>query len=101
LAGEEPAKHVTWPAAGPNGVTLKAVDTSTLEAYVAAADGFEIRIQDGRIWVFRSGSEALQEFDRNGEPAKHVIRPAAGPRGMTIKAPDVETANAYLASVKP
>ena len=31
-----------------------------------------------------------------GEPAKHVIRPGAGPMGLTLKAPDREVAQAYL-----
>ena len=40
-------------------------------------------------------SEALAEFKRQGEPAKFVIRPGAGPLA-TLKSSDAETLNAYL-----
>jgi hypothetical protein len=92
----EPAKHVIRPGAGPAGMTLKGSDTETVDAYIAAADGFVTAIDDGRIWAFTAGSPELAEFEASGEPAKHVIRPAAGPQGMTVKAPDTETLDAYL-----
>ncbi len=98
-ASGEPAKHVIRPGAGPNGMTLKAPDTETITEYVAAAEGFETVIEDGRIWVFRAGSPELAEYRTSGEPAKQVIRPGAGPQGMTVKAPDTETLDAYLQSV--
>ena len=94
----ELAKHVTWPAAGPNNITLKGADEETLQAYVAAKPGFATIIEDGRIWVFREGSDGLAEFEKSGEPAKCVTRPGAGPLGMTIKSVDAETIAAYLAA---
>ena len=42
------------------------------------------------------GSPDLKEFKANGEPAKYVIRPAAGPLGATVKGPDTDTLDAYL-----
>lgn len=92
-------KRVVMPGAGPGGMTIKAPDRETVQAYLAAMDGFYTQIEDGRVWVFRPNTKELEEFRSKGEPAKHVIRPKAGPLGMTIKAPDTETANAYLASV--
>jgi len=79
-SGNEPAKNVTLPRAGPAGLSLRGLDTETLNGYLAARPGFVTRIVDGRIWVFRPGSDALREFEKTGEPAKHVIRPSAGPR---------------------
>lgn len=92
----ELAKHVIRPAAGPDRLTLKAPDAETVDAYLLAKPGFITRIEDGRLWVFRVGSEEFKKFTEHGELAKHVIRPAAGPNRMTIKAPDAETAAAYL-----
>jgi 1,2-phenylacetyl-CoA epoxidase PaaB subunit len=92
----ELAKHVVMPSAGPGGVTLKAPDTETINAYLAAAEGFVTRLVDGRIWVFRAGCPELAEFEKSGELAKQVVRPGAGPLGMTIKAPDAETIELYL-----
>ncbi|MCG8586636.1 MAG: hypothetical protein MI757_18190, partial [Pirellulales bacterium] len=92
----EPAKFVTFPNAGRRGMTLKAPDRETILAYLAAVDGFETFIDDGRVWVFKKGSPDLAEYKKNGEPAKMVIRPSAGPYKMTVKGSDKETINAYL-----
>lgn len=92
----EPAKHVIRPAAGPNRMTLKAPDMQLIEEYMAAAWGFETFVVEHRIWVFRKGSPEIATFKKMGEPAKHVIRPAAGPLRMTVKAPDTGTMNDYL-----
>lgn len=96
LAGTEPAKVVIRPGAGPDGVTLKATETETLDAYIAAREGFATFIEDGRIWVFKADAEELAAFQRDGEIAKSVTRPGAGPAGMTVRAPDAETLDAYL-----
>jgi len=95
-ADGELAKHVIRPSAGPLGTTLKSPDAETLDAYLLSKPGFATRVVEGRLWVFREGSDELAEFESNGELAKHVIRPAAGPGGVTIKAPDAETLDAYL-----
>jgi hypothetical protein len=92
----ELAKHVVRPGAGPNGMTIKAPDNETITAYMAARDGFRTVIKDDRLWVFRGGTKELAEYFKKGEPAYHVTRPSAGPMGMTVKAPDVETLEAYL-----
>jgi hypothetical protein len=97
-SGGELAKHVTRVKAGPGGVTVKAPDTETLDAYMTARDGFYTQMVDGRLWVFVDGSSDLESFRGGNEPAKHVTRVKAGPGGVTVKAPDTETLDAYLAS---
>jgi hypothetical protein len=98
IASGEPAKHVTLPAAGPGGMTIKAENKDAALAYLAARNGFVTEVVEGRIWVFKPGSPELVEFRKSGEPAKSVIRPAAGPGGATLKGPDTETLDAYLSA---
>jgi uncharacterized protein (TIGR03000 family) len=92
----EPEKHVTRLNAGSLGITLKAPDVETLEEYLAAKQGFVIRCEDGRLWVFRKGSKELESYLKDGELAKHVVRPGAGPSGKTLKAPDIDVIVGYL-----
>jgi uncharacterized protein (TIGR03000 family) len=92
----ESEKHVVRINAPPWKVTLKAPDIATLEEYLATKPGFVIRYEDARLWIFRKGSKQLAHFDKHGELTQHVIRTGAGPRGMTLKAPDRETMDAYL-----
>ncbi len=96
----ELAKHVIRPGAGPGRITVKAPDTETLDAYLLSRPGFVTRIEDGRLWVFKSGSDEFKKFTEHGELAKHIIRPGAGPNGMTVKSPDAETLDAYLTALK-
>ena len=97
----EPAKQVVRPAAGPGGITLKSVDADTLTEYLLTRPGFRVELEDGRLWVFREGSAELAQFVEQGEPAKQVVRPAAGPGGITLKSADAETLDAYLAAGDP
>ncbi|MBI1311483.1 hypothetical protein GC176_09260 [bacterium] len=90
------ARSVTRIAAGPEGMTVRSSDTETIDAYLAVKTGFETFIVDGRLWVFRDGSEGLSEFKQTGEPAMSVTRVGAGPNGMTIRSVDGETIDAYL-----
>lgn len=62
-----------------------------------AKPGFFTEVVDGRLWIFRSDCEELTQYQTIGEPAKHVIQPGAGPDGMTVKAPDKETIQSYMA----
>ena len=89
-------KQVVRPGAGPRGMTLKGPDADTIIAYVTAQEGFFTFLKDGRLWVFKSDSKDLQEYKKNGELAKHVIRVNAGPLGLTLKAPDAETIELFL-----
>jgi hypothetical protein len=95
--GGELAKHVTRVGAGPGGKTIKAPDSETIIDYMTKLDGFETYVNsDGRLWVFRQDGPALEEFYKTGHPEKHVTLIGAGPLGLTIKAPDRQTADAYV-----
>ncbi|MCJ8500326.1 hypothetical protein [Desulfatitalea alkaliphila] len=94
----ELAKFVVRPGAGPEGKTLKAPDSDTIVHYMTRTPGFVTFLEEGRLWVFREGDAALADFEAKGELAKFVVRPAAGPLGMTLKAPDAETLDAYHAA---
>ena len=78
----------------------QSTDTAMAEKASYDREGFATRMEDGRLWVFTSESKDLAKFDSHGEPAKHIVRPGAGPKGMTVKATDAETLDAYLAVVK-
>ena len=60
--------------------------------------GFVTKVEDGRLWVFKADSPALADMQKNGLPEKAAIRIGAGPDGMTLKAPDDATLDAYLSS---
>lgn len=93
-AMEKPGKHVTMVGVGPRGMTLKAIDRETLVAYQTAAEGFTTEIaEDGRLWVWPEGEAAEK-------PGKHVTVVGRGPMGLTVKAIDRETVEAYLAAVE-
>ena len=106
-------KHVIVPAGGPLGITLKAPDKETIDAYLSeygdlsdrrfnyekfdfSVQGFVTKVVDNRLWVFKEGSKELEKFEKHGELAKHVIVPAGGPMGVTIKAPDKDTIDEYI-----
>ena len=110
LSVGEPAKSVTLIGQGPNRMTLRSTDRETANAFkeriakmrikstAHARPGFEVYEQDGRLWVFRTGSKYLQQYLEVGEPAKSTTRIGAGPGRMSIRAPDKETIDAYLAA---
>ena len=79
---------------------LKAPDSETLEAYVGTIQysrpGFLAVGVDGRIWVFRSGSEALANY-LNMQKVPGDGAAAIGVLDKTVKAPDSATVDAYLA----
>lgn len=79
--------------------TLKATPDEPA-ANVSAYDrsGYVTKMEDGRLWVFVAGSEALSDFEANGELAKHTTLVNAGPGKITVKAPDRLTIDGYLAS---
>ena len=90
--GQQPSeKHISMVAAGPRGLTIRAVDKATALAYIAARPGFETRIETvgdrPMLWVLKPGDQISD---------KHVTRVAAGPRGLTVKAVDRDTIDAYL-----
>lgn len=60
--------------------------------------GFVTEVHDGRLWVFREGSEALAQFRAVGEPAKSVTLIGVGPQGMTVRSDDKAVISDYLAA---
>ncbi len=94
----EPARQVVRPKAAPDGVTIKSTDSATIDEYLTTLPGFYTQMEDGRLWVFRAGSAELEEFRQTGEPAKQVVRPLAGPFGLTIKAVETAVIDEYLAA---
>jgi hypothetical protein len=76
----------------------RAPEKDTAAAVSYARPGFHTQIEDGRLWVFKEGAKEFDEFKNKGELAKHVIRPGAGPGGITLKAPDAETLDDYLSA---
>ena len=86
--GEEwSEKHVSLIGAGPGGMTVKALSRKAALEYLASKPGFDVAIEDGRLWVLRPGQEMSE---------KHVTVIGAGPQGMTVKAVDRDTLDAYL-----
>ncbi len=77
--------------------TTEAAEPLPLDRY--AKPGFVVMEEDGRLWVFREGSEALAQFREAGAPAEQVIRPLAAPDGVTIKAADGATIDEYLTTL--
>lgn len=98
LAEGEPAKQVIRPVAGVNGVTLKSTESETIDEYITTLSGWVTIMEDGRLWVFPAKSEQLAKFLQDGEPAKQVVRPLAGPFGMTLKGVSGEDLDAYMAA---
>lgn len=91
----EPAKSVTLPGRGPKGMTIRSSDRETIDSYMYGKPGYEVFIEDGRMWVFEEGSEELATFKKVGEPAKSVTLPGRGPKGMTIRSSDRKVIDAY------
>ncbi len=82
-------KHVTAVGGGPLGATVRALDRDTLLAWQATRPGFVAEIEDGRVWILRPGEEKSE---------KCVMRIGAGPDGATLKARDLATLDAWVAT---
>ncbi|HET98453.1 MAG TPA: hypothetical protein ENN98_07155 [Desulfurivibrio alkaliphilus] len=71
--------------------------TAAAEVVKYDRDGFVTRLDKrGHLWVFYEGSKALAAYDSKGTPAKHTVRPLAGPGRTTLKEAEDGTINAYL-----
>lgn len=96
--GSKPARHAVRPGGGPNGMTVRSPEMELIDAYNLSKAGFVTHVEDGRLWIFRDGSKEAEAFLASGsKPARHVVRPGAGPNGMTIRAPELTDVEAYLA----
>lgn len=63
-----------------------------------AKRGFVTFVDDGRLWVFREGSEAAADYRRGHEPRRSITLIGRGPNGMAVRSVDRETIEAYLAA---
>ncbi len=98
-AGSVPARHVVRPLAGPDQLTVRSPDGEIITLYLTHRPGFATRLRNERLWVFPEDAPALAAFDETGRvPARHVVRPLAGPMGLTIIAEESEILDAYLAA---
>jgi len=62
--------------------------------------GFVVYEVEGRLWIFKDGSDAQKAFADGTEPAKRVTRVGAGPDGETIIAVDGSVLDAFAAARK-
>lgn len=96
----EPAQSVTRIGVGPDRMSVRGADGEVIQSYVDAVKygkpGFAVFGDEGRLWVFRTGSEALTTYLETGEPAKSVTKIGVGPDRKTIRSADAETIEAYL-----
>ncbi|MCQ2036305.1 hypothetical protein [Stutzerimonas kunmingensis] len=86
-------------------LTLTALMLSSLfvgSAFASQYDkpGYVTEVEDGRLWVFREGSQELKDFKETGEPAKQFTDIGSGPEGMTVKAAEEQTLKDYLSTLK-
>ena len=93
--GREPAHSVSMPGAGPRGTTLRAENRETLLRWMGHRAGFDVFAEDGRLWVFDTGSEAAEAFAADGEPALSITRIGAGPRGVSLRSDRPEVLDRY------
>lgn len=60
--------------------------------------GYQTKVEDGRLWVFPAGSKDYADFTKGVEPKVIVTRIGAGPNGMTIRSNDAKVIDGYLAA---
>ncbi len=84
---EEP---VTMVGEGPRGMTVKAASRDTALVYLATTPGFEVEVDGEELWVFTAGTP-------HRRAVMSVMRVGVGPSGLTLRAIDNKTIDAYLA----
>ncbi len=95
-ATDSPAPNAGGTALPDTGAADEAEASTDMSRY--ERPGFQVYVREGRLWVFREGSEAIAEFERVGEPGKFVTNIGDGPGGITMRSEDVATIEAYLAA---
>lgn len=75
----------------PNKVVAKAAESPKYDQ-----PGFAVYEADGRLWVFKDGSEGHTSFLEHGEPAKCITKIGVGPDGKTVKGSDAAEIDSYL-----
>ncbi|MCR9247027.1 MAG: hypothetical protein NXI31_18495 [bacterium] len=87
---------VTRIGVGPQGMTVRAPDRETIDAYLIAREGFRTEIVDGRVWILRAGSAECDAFDEGAQLRESVTRVGAAPNGMSARSVDNATLDDYL-----
>lgn len=90
------AKNITMIGKGPMGVSIRSYDKETVLKWAAKVHGFNTYIREGRVWVFKPGSEHEAEFLSVGEPAKSITKVGAGPLRSTIRAAEEDVLHHYI-----
>jgi hypothetical protein len=98
--GLEPVKSATVVGEGPNGMSLRAPEQETIDSWKYTVPGFEVWARDGRLWVAKPQSLDWLWLRTGGELGKNVTLIGEGPDGLTIRAGDMATAEAYAAAAK-
>jgi hypothetical protein len=96
---EKPEKHVTRVSACIDRATIKSVEAQTLNDFIATNDhsGFVMdEDEEGRLWVFKKGSEAAGKYVSQPKPEKHVTQIGACLERKTVKALNQEDIEGYL-----
>ncbi len=100
LAVGEPAKSVTMIGVGPGGKSIRAIDKDVVVAYLAAKPGYHTEVKNGRVWVFREGSEDHDRYLAEGEPGKCYTAIGVGPLGATVRSESKDHVAGWL-TAKP
>ena len=90
------AKNITMVGKGPLGVSIRSDDKETVLKWAAKVDGFNTYVREGRVWVFKPGSEHEAEFLSVGEPAKSITKVGAGPLRSTVRAADDDVLHRFI-----
>ena len=104
LENGPPAERASMIGAGPDHKTLLGAELDVLADYSASwryrAPGFVVVGDDGRLWVFRKGSDGLAAFLKEGPPAERVTLIGRGPEGKTLYGADMATLQAYAGAMR-
>lgn len=98
--GDLPEQRVSFPGAGPDGLTVESPRREVALEYLCRRDGFHTRIVDGRLWVFRADDPEWERFEREGAILERVTLPLAGPLGTTLVGSEREALDRYLLSLE-
>jgi len=98
--GNSPAERVSFPGAGPAGLTVESPRREVALEYLCQRDGFRTRLVDGRLWVFVADDPEWERFEREGAILERVTLPLAGPLGTTLIGTEREALDRYLLSLE-
>ncbi len=98
LADGPPPHNVIRVGAGPQALSIRAVDKETIIEYLATKRGFHVELIDGRLWVLEKDTEEYEAFKADGPGPHSVTQVGAGPQNVSVRSIDRETLLRYLGS---